>query len=231
VAIADLVTGMLAVQGVLLALFVRHRTGEGQLVDISMLDGVASLLTHHATGYLATGVAPRRLGNGHATISPYDIFAAADGDFFLAVGNDDQFRRFCRAAGLESLALDPGFATNPDRVVHRDELRARLEGPLRARTRAEWIAVLTDAGVPCGAVRSVPEVLADPQLQAREMIEAVQHVTAGPLRLLGVPVKLSATPGRIRTGPPALGQHTGAILRELGYADDAIRDLRERHVI
>jgi crotonobetainyl-CoA:carnitine CoA-transferase CaiB-like acyl-CoA transferase len=231
VAIADLVTGMLATQGVLLALFVRDRTGAGQLVDISMLDGVVSLLTHHATGYLATGMAPRRLGNGHATIAPYDIFAAADGDFFLAVGNDDQFRRFCRVAGLESLAADPDYATNPDRVVRRDALRARLEQALRARTRVAWIAALTDAGVPCGAVRSVPEVLADPQLQAREMIEAVEHVTAGPLRLLGVPVKLSATPGSVRTAPPTLGQHTDAILQELGYSDAAIRELRDRRVV
>jgi crotonobetainyl-CoA:carnitine CoA-transferase CaiB-like acyl-CoA transferase len=231
VAIADLVTGMLATQGVLLALFVRERTGAGQLVDIGMLDGVVSLLTHHATAYLATGIAPRRLGNGHATISPYDTFAAADGDFFLAVGNDDQFRRFCRVAGLDPLAADPDFATNPDRVVRRDALRARLEQTLSTRTRADWIAALTDAGVPCGAVRSVPEVLADPQLDARDMIAAVEHVTAGPLRLLGVPVKLSATPGEIRTPPPTLGQHTPAILRELGYTDTAIDVLRARRVI
>jgi formyl-CoA transferase/CoA:oxalate CoA-transferase len=231
VAIADFVAGMLATQGVLLALYARERTGGGQLVDISMLDGVASLLTHHATGYMATGLAPRRLGNGHATISPYDTFTAADGDFFLAIGNDDQFRRFCRIAGVDALAADPDYATNPDRVVRRDALRHALAPIVRERTRGDWITALTGAGVPCGAVRSVPEVLADPQLEVRQMIEAVEHATAGTLRILGVPVKLSDTPGSVRSAPPALGQHTNAILGELGFSEADVRDLRERGVV
>jgi len=231
VAIADLVAGLLAVQGIVLALYARDRMGRGQHVDISMLDGVVSLLSYHASMYLTTGTRSGRLGNRHATIAPYDTFAAADGEFFLAVGNDEQFRRLCEAAGLPSLGDEPAFADNPSRVVNHAELRGRLTPALRSHPRQYWIDVLTQAGVPCGAVREVHDVLADPQVLAREMVASVEHATAGTLEVLGVPVKLSETPGSVRTAPPTLGQHTAAVLHELGVEDADIERLRRNGVI
>jgi crotonobetainyl-CoA:carnitine CoA-transferase CaiB-like acyl-CoA transferase len=230
-AIADLVAGLFAAQGIALALFARERSGTGQFVDISMFDGIVSMLSHHASAYLAAGVTTKRMGNAHATISPYDTFAAADGDFFLAVGNDDQFRRFCACAGLDAMVADPRFATNPERVRNDAAVRSRIEPVLRTRTRAAWIDRLTRSGVPCGAVRSVPEVLADPQLLARRMIEVVEHASAGPLKVLGVPMRLSGTPGSVRMPPPQLGQHTAPVLRSLGVSDGEMAQLRGEKVI
>ena len=231
IAIADLVAGLLAAQGIALALFARDRTGRGQHVDISMFDGIVSLLSYHASTYLTTGANSRRVGNRHATIAPYDTFAAADGEFFLAVGNDDQFRRFCGVAELPDLPRDERFATNPARVVNRDALVALMLPVLRTRPRQRWIAALTEAGVPCGAVREVPEVMSDPQIRARRMIEAVEHATLGQLSVLGVPIKLSDTPGSVRTAPPTLGQHTAQVLGELDFSAEAIEQFRQRGVI
>jgi formyl-CoA transferase len=231
VAIADLVAGMLAAHGIVLSLFAREKTGRGQQVDIGMLDGVVSILSYHASMHLTANIRSRRVGNRHATIAPYDTFAAADGEFFLAVGNDDQFRRFCTAAGVGSLPQDPRYATNPARVVHHLELRQQLSPVLCMQPRAYWIEILTGAGVPCGAVRDVPEALADPQILAREMIQSVEHITAGMLKVVGVPIKLSETPGSVRAAPPTLGQHTDAILRELQVGDDEIVRLRDARVI
>jgi crotonobetainyl-CoA:carnitine CoA-transferase CaiB-like acyl-CoA transferase len=229
VAIGDIVTGMFAAQGVLLALFGRQRTGHGQLVDIGMLDSVAALLTYQASIFFATGSAPQRIGNRHPTIVPYETFAASDGDFVLAVGNDDQWRRFCSVAGLD---LDERFATNRLRVTRYAELRPILTQCLRRRTRGDWIERLTAAGVPCGSVRDLGEVFTDPQLDAREMIARAEHATLGAIRLLGVPVKLSETPGSIRMAPPTLGQHTDSVLRDdLGLSDADIESFRERGAI
>jgi formyl-CoA transferase/CoA:oxalate CoA-transferase len=219
VAIADIGTGLFAVQGILAALYARERHGSGQRLDIAMLDTVTALLTYQASSALATGETPARMGNRHPSIAPYDTFATADGDFVLAVGNDDQFRRFCGVLGRPALGTDARFATNPDRVRNYDALRAEL-GPLLSRwTRGDLLKALTAAGVPSGAVRSVTEALADPQLAAREMIVPLEHVSAGTIRVVGTPVKLSATPASIRTPPPKLGQHTQKILRELGIVD------------
>lgn len=231
VAIADLVAGLLGAQGIALALYARERSGRGQHVDVSMFDGVVSLLSYHASIYLTSGETSRRVGNRHATIAPYDTFAAADGELFLAVGNDDQFRRFCAAAGVPELLDDPRFATNPSRVVHHRELKQQLAPVLRRQTRGDWIRLLAEAGVPCGAVREVPEALNDPQVLARRMIEVVEHASAGPLRVLGVPLKLSDAAPSVRTAPPVLGQHTEAVLRELGVTTEAIAELRARGVV
>jgi crotonobetainyl-CoA:carnitine CoA-transferase CaiB-like acyl-CoA transferase len=227
VAIADIVSGMFAAHGVTLALLARERTGRGQLVDVAMLDSTAALLTYQAAIYFATGRAPERMGNRHPTIVPYETFAAADGDFVLAVGNDDQWRRFCRVAGLEQAGADERFATNRARVSNYATLRQLLQEHLRRRTRQDWIAALTAAGVPCGSVRSIDEVLADPQLDARRMIEAVEHAAVGPVRVTGVPIKLSDTPGAVRTAPPMLGEHTDAVLRSLGFDEQRIASFRE----
>jgi formyl-CoA transferase/CoA:oxalate CoA-transferase len=231
VAIADLVAGLLAAQGIVLALYSRDRTGRGQYVDVGMLDGVVSLLTYHASMHLTTGTMSQRVGNRHATIAPYDTFTAADGELFLAVGNDDQFRRFCEATGLEPLVADQRFATNPSRVVHHRELRGRLAPVLQQHPRAYWSEVLTQAGVPCGAVRDVADALSDPQLAARNMIEAVEHAVAGTLKVLGVPIKLSETPGSVRTAPPTLGQHTTQVMAEIGLTVDEIEGLRRTNAI
>lgn len=240
VAIADIATGMFAVQGILAALFARERAprgragpaGRGQLVDIAMLDAVTALLTYQASIAFSTGGRPMRLGNRHPSIAPYDTFAAADGDFVLSVGNDDQFERLCRVLGRLELAADPRFATNADRVLHNDGLRRALSPLLAAWTRKDLLRALTDARVPSGAVRTVTEALADPQLAAREMIVPLEHLTAGPIRVLGTPLKLSATPAGIRTPPPALGQHTDAILRQdLALEQVDIESLRSEGVI
>jgi crotonobetainyl-CoA:carnitine CoA-transferase CaiB-like acyl-CoA transferase len=232
VAIADIVSGMFAAQGVAMALLARTRTGRGQRVDIGMLDATAALLTYQAGIYFATGSTPGRMGNRHPTIVPYETFEAADGDFVIAVGNDDQWRRFCRIAALESIANDDRFATNRARVVHYQELRPLLAERMRTRNRQEWVRDLKSAGVPCGSVRDVGEVLQDRQLDARQMVETIDHVSAGSIRLLGVPIKLSETPGSVRTAPPGLGQHTDRILREdCGLTPEDIETLRASKTI
>jgi formyl-CoA transferase/CoA:oxalate CoA-transferase len=231
VAVTDMVAGLLAAQGIVLALFARERTGRGQQVDISMLDGVISLLSYHASIYLTTGGESRRVGNRHATIAPYDTFGAADGELFLAVGNDEQFKRFCAAAGLERLLEDKRFSTNPLRVAGEAALKDIIEPVIRMRNRDDWIRDLARAGVPCGAVRSVSEALSDPQVSARRMIEAVEHSVLGSIRVLGTPIKLSDTAPEIRTPPPVLGQHTDSVLSELGYGIVDIARLREQAVV
>ena len=213
VAIADIVAGIFAAQGITLALLVRHQTGKGQLVDIGLLDSVAALLTYQAGIYFATGNAPARMGNQHPSIAPYDTFQAEDGTLVLAVGNDDQWQRLCRVAGLDSLAADPRFTTNADRVRHYEDLRPALTRLFRSRTRHEWIERLVPAGVPCAAVRGLDEVLTDAHLLARSMVERVYHPSAGMVGQMGVPIKLSDTPGRIVSPPPRLGEHTADVLR------------------
>ncbi len=226
VAISDIVAGIFASHGIVLALLARERTGRGQLVDVGMLDSTAALLTYQAGIFFATGTSPGRLGNRHPTIAPYETYTARDGDFVIAVGNDEQWRRFCSAVGLDGLASDPRFETNRDRVTHYDELRPLLAARLLVRPRAQWLEALTAAGVPCGSVRDVGEVLGDPQLAARDMIAHLEHTTAGAIRTLGVPIKLSDTPGAVRTPPPQLGEHTDAVLRDLGFAAQEITRLR-----
>lgn len=232
VAIADIAAGIFAAHGIVLALLARQRTGRGQLVDVAMLDSTAALLTYQAGIYFATGDAPCRLGNRHPTIVPYETFDAADGEFVLAVGNDEQWRRFCDVTGLQSLAADPRFAANQARVGNYAELRPLLGERLRTRPRQAWIDALTAAGVPCGSVKTIDQVLTDAQLVAREMIAPVSHPTAGAVRVLGVPIKLSDTPGAVRTAPPLLGQHTREILRdELGLDEGDIERLKKEGVI
>jgi crotonobetainyl-CoA:carnitine CoA-transferase CaiB-like acyl-CoA transferase len=232
VAISDIVSGMFAAQGITMALLARARTGRGQHVDIGMLDSTAALLTYQAAICFATGASPTRLGNRHPTIVPYETFRAADGDLVLAVGNDALWRSFCAVVGLAAFADDDRFSTNRARVSHYDELKPLIDSRLRTRSRADWIEQLTAAGVPCGSVRDVGDVLGDPQLEAREMVAVVEHATLGSLRMLGVPIKLSATPGSVRTAPPTLGQHTTTILEEdLRISGEEIERLRTLHVI
>jgi crotonobetainyl-CoA:carnitine CoA-transferase CaiB-like acyl-CoA transferase len=232
VAIADIATGLFAVQGILAALVARERMGRGQQVDIAMLDAVTALLTYQASIAFTTGATPGRMGNRHPSIAPYDTFAAADGDFVLSVGNDDQFQRLARVLDRPALGADPRFVTNADRVGNYGALRDEL-APLLARwSRQDLLKALTAAGVPGGAVRTVTEALADPQLAAREMIVPLEHLTAGPIRVLGTPLKLSDTPAGVRTPPPALGQHTtDVLLKDLGLTQGDVESLRSAGVI
>jgi crotonobetainyl-CoA:carnitine CoA-transferase CaiB-like acyl-CoA transferase len=231
VAISDIVAGMFAAHGVLAALYAREKSGAGQVVDIGMLDGAAALLTYQAGNYFTTGEAPQRLGNRHPTIVPYEVFHASDGEVVIAVGNDPIWRRFCQTAGLDALADDERFANNRARVAHYDELKAVLERTFASRTRDQWVRLLREAGIPCGLVRDVPEVLADPQLKERAMIAELHHPTVGPITVIGSPIKLSATPPSIRTAPPTLGQHRESILAELGYDRQSIVALQTAGVI
>jgi crotonobetainyl-CoA:carnitine CoA-transferase CaiB-like acyl-CoA transferase len=228
VAIADVTSGMFAAYGVAIALFARERTGRGQEVDLAMLDSVAALLTYQAGNYFASGKVPARLGNRHPSIVPYETFSASDGEFVLAVGNDDQWRRFC---ALAELPEDPRFVTNRQRVTNYGEVRPFIAERLRTQPRQYWIDRLTAAGVPCGSVRNLDELFADPQIHAREMVAQLEHATIGAMRVLGVPVKLSNTPGAVRTPPPRLGEHTDAVLQDFGFNAAAIADLRRQRVI
>ena len=231
VAIGDIATGMFAVQGILAALYARERSQRGQRVDIAMLDAVTALLTYQASIAFATGDTPSRMGNRHPSIAPYDTFTAANGEFVLSVGNDDQFRRLAGILRRPELGIDPQYATNADRVRHYDALRDTLSRLFSSWARADLLAALTAAGVPCSAVRSVTEALQDPQLSAREMIVPLEHVSAGGIRVLGSPLKLSETPASVRTPPPALGQHTDAVLREIGLSESDIASLRAGRAI
>jgi crotonobetainyl-CoA:carnitine CoA-transferase CaiB-like acyl-CoA transferase len=214
VAIADIASGMFAFQGLLLALLARARTGRGQWVDVSLLDSVAALLTYQASRHFATGEIPARAGNRHLTIAPYETFDTSDGVLVLAVGNDSLWQRFCRAAGLDDLARDERFSTNAGRISNYAQLRPLLARRLVTRTLDEWIQVFRKSGIPCGGVRSVAEALRDPQIIAREMVATIDHPALGPLKVLGLPVKLSDTPGAIRMHPPRLGEHTERVLRD-----------------
>jgi crotonobetainyl-CoA:carnitine CoA-transferase CaiB-like acyl-CoA transferase len=229
VAIADIVSGMFAAQGITAALYVRERTGQGQQVDIAMLDSVVALLSYQAGIYFANDAAPPRLGNRHPTIVPYETFRASDGDFVIAVGNDDQWRRFCEVTGFRS---EERFATNRQRVTSYGELKPLLDDLLATRSRDAWISALKAAGVPCGAVRDLHEVFTDPQTVARDMLVELEHRVAGAVKLTGMPIKFSATPGAVRTPPPLLGEHTDKVLADdLGFDRAAIDTLRAKGVI
>jgi crotonobetainyl-CoA:carnitine CoA-transferase CaiB-like acyl-CoA transferase len=220
---------MFAAQGITAALFARERTGRGQQVDIAMLDSVVALLSYQAGIYFANGIAPPRLGNRHPTIVPYETFRASDGDFVVAVGNDDQWRRFCWVAGFPEAER---YATNRLRVTNYDELKPALDALLGTASREAWIGKLKAAGVPCGSVRDLNEVFTDPQTGAREMLVELQHAAAGMLRMTGTPLKFSDTPGSVRTPPPLLGEHSSAILaNDLGHDAAQIDDLRNKGVI
>ncbi len=220
--IADMVAGMYALIGILVALHARTRTGRGQHVDVSMLDGQVSLLTYHAASFLMAGEAPRRLGNAHPSVAPYETFQASDGWLNIAVGNDSLWRTFARdILGRPELATDPSYATNAARVERHAELLAWLAPLVRARPVADWLAALEAAGIPCGPILDVGQALAHPAVRARGMVTEVEHPTAGKLMMTGVPVRLSETPGSVRVAPPLLGQHSAALLAELCGVDAA----------
>ncbi|HET9821519.1 MAG TPA: CaiB/BaiF CoA-transferase family protein [Burkholderiaceae bacterium] len=216
VAVADLFTGLYATVAILAALRHRDATGQGQHVDMALLDTQVAMLANLGANYLVTGVPPRRAGNAHQNIVPYQVFEAGDGHLILAVGNDGQFARFCEVAGVPALADDPRFARNADRVRHRDTLVPMLADVLRQRPKQQWLDALEAAKVPCGAINNLAEVFADPHVQARGMTAPVPHPLADGLRLVASPMKLSATPPTLRRAPPLLGEHTDEVLAEFG---------------
>ncbi len=231
VAVADLFTGLYATVAILAALRHRDATGEGQVVDMALLDSQVAMLANLGASYLVTRQAPRRAGNAHQNIVPYQVFEVADGHLILAVGNDGQFERFCQVAGQPALARDERFATNAARVRHRAALVALLEPVLRARARGDWLAALEAAKVPAGPINDLAQVFADPQVRARGMTTTVAHPRRQALELVSSPMKLSATPPRVRRAPPLLGEHTDEVLQALGIDAAARARLRAAGVI
>jgi crotonobetainyl-CoA:carnitine CoA-transferase CaiB-like acyl-CoA transferase len=227
-AITDLVTGMNAVQAVLAALLARSRTGEGQLIDMALLDCGIALLANMASGHIVTGAEPPRLGNAHPSLAPYQLFETSDGEFVLAVGNDGQFRALCdKVIGRPDLSADPRFSTSRGRVIHRDALIPELVAAFRARSTAEWIATLQREKVPCGQVRTLREVFASPEVAARGLVAQVPDARHGTLKLMRSPLALRGTPPREPSAPPRLAEHTDALLREvLGLEPREIEALR-----
>ncbi len=229
--IADIAGGMYAAYAISLALLARDRTSVGQSLDVSMMDAQVSWLSYYIGIYLTSGEIPPRRGSAHATIVPYQAFACADGRFItLGTGNDRLFRRFCEVADT-MLADDPRFRTNPDRIRHRAELIPMLETLFRTRPASAWLAALHAAGVPCGPIYTVDEIVEDPQVRAREMLVEIDHPSAGRITIPGLPVKCSGTPGSIRRPPPRLGEHTAEVLTDLGVTADDVSRLRSRGVI
>lgn len=231
VAVADLFTGMYATVAILAALRHRDATGEGQSIDMALLDAQVAMLANLGSHYLVGGDVPPRQGNAHANIVPYQVFAVADGHVIVAVGNDRQFARLCELLEVPALAQDARYATNAARVRHRDTLVPLLQARLRSRDRHAWLSLLESAGIPCGPVNDIADVFADPQVRARGMVAAVAHPHAPALPLVASPLKLSATPVDLRHAPPLLGQHTDEVLREAGYGDAEIAALRDRGAI
>jgi len=232
VPIVDITSGMFAAAGVLAALRARDKTGEGQLVDVSLLDTQVALLANVASNYLVGGAEPRRLGNAHPNIAPYEAFRARDRWFALAAANQRQWAVLCDVIGRPELKDDARFATNGDRVANRPALVEVLGDAFAARDADEWLAALREAGLPCGPINAVPDVFEHPQAKARDLALEAEHPTAGSVRLTGFPYKLSRTPADVHHPPPLLGQHTQEVMTELlGYSAEEVTGLRDREVV
>lgn len=232
VAVADIVAGLYAHSAIIAALFHRERTGAGQFIDIALFDAQISWLANVAMNYLVSGAPPRRHGNAHPNIVPYQTFKTADGHLALGVGNDGQYRKLCEQIGLPAQAHDARFQTNAGRVNNREILVSQLQKVFLQRGTAAWVEKLSAAGIPAGPINSVPQALAEPQIKAREMLVEIMHPSGEPLHLLGPVPKFSATPARIQSPPPLLGQHTEEVLQKLLLInEEQIRQLRREEVV
>jgi crotonobetainyl-CoA:carnitine CoA-transferase CaiB-like acyl-CoA transferase len=230
VAIVDISAALYAATAILAALHHRDRTGQGQYIDVALFDAQIGWLANVAHNAFA-GAAPQRHGNAHANIVPYETFPTADGPIAVGIGSDAQWQRFCALAGRPDLAAEPRYASNAGRVAARGELIPRLHEVFRARPAAEWLATLAAARIPAAPINDVPTALADPQTAARNMVQWVTHPAQGAQQTLGPVAKLSATPATVRAAPPMLGEHTAAILAELGYSAEAMADLKSRRIV
>jgi len=231
VAIVDLGTGMYAAYGILLALLAREKTGKGQIVDVALLDSAITWMLQPIGSYLATGKHPKRLGTIHPAGAPYQAFRTRDIYITIGCAIDRHWRKLCELLGVKELADDPRFATNPKRVENREELTSILSKIFLTRKGDEWLKMLIDARLPCAPVNTLDKVVRDKHVLYRRMLVEIDHPTAGKIKVTGIPVKLSESPGDIRSPPPLLGQHNQEILRELGYTNRDIKNLSEQGVI
>ncbi|SFE81809.1 CaiB/BaiF CoA transferase family protein [Alteribacillus iranensis] len=227
--LADIGSGMWAIIGILAALREREISGEGQWVDSSLLDTMVSWQTYLAGNYFATKEDPKPLGGAHPNIVPYEVFEASDGYFILAVGNDSLWERFVEVMD-DDVLREERFSTNPKRVENRDVLVTLLNDRFKEKTKNEWVEIIESAGIPCGPVNKFSDILNDPHIKAREMVVEAEHPKLGDFQMLGIPVKLSRTPGEIGSAPPALGEHTEEVLRELGYSDEEIDSFSNKSI-
>jgi glutaryl-CoA transferase len=233
VAIVDITAGLFACSAILAALHYREKTGEGQYIDMALLDAQVAWLANQASNYLVSGKVPRRMGNAHPNIVPYETFKAKDGIYLaLGVGNDNQWKKFCKIARIEHLMDDPQYATNPKRVENRKKLVPLLQEVFLQKDSGEWLKLLGEAEIPIGPINTIDRVFADPQVLARQMLVEMGHPKIGKFKLVGSPMKLSKTPVQYRIPPPLLGEHTESVLREvLGYDKEKIARLKEDKVI
>ena len=227
VPMADLNTGMFCAYGVLTAYINRLATGRGQHVDASLLESGMAYTLYESATYFATGEVAGPLGSAHRMIAPYQAFATQDGYINIGAANQNNWERMCRAVGRDDLLDDARFASNPERMVNIQSLTPIMEETFRTQTTAHWVEILERAGVPCGPIYNIEQVYADPHVQSRDMAVELQHPKAGGIRNIGVAVKLSDTPGSVRTPAPLLGQHTDDVLTEFGYVDADIAALRQ----
>ena len=232
VAVSDLFTGLYSANAIVAALFHRERTGQGQHIDMALLDVQVAMLGNMNTSYLASGEIPGRLGNAHQSIVPYQVFKSADDYLIVAVGNDSQFVRFCEVLGEPGWSADPRYATNPERVKHREVLVPMLASKLATHPAAEWLQRLEAADVPCGPIRNLEQVFSDPHVVARGLEIRVPHAKAGEVRLVANPMRFSATPVAYEAPPPMLGEHTDRVLAEwLGLDAERIAALRATGIV
>ena len=238
VALTDLFTGVYACSAILVAIEVRHRTGEGQHIDMALLDVGMAILANQAGGFLNTGAVPERMGNSHPSLAPYQDFPTADGAMLLAIGNDGQFARFCQAAGHPEWATDARYASNTLRVQHRSALIPAMEAATRTRSTAAWIALLEDKAVPCGAINDIGQAFADAQVLSRalKVSQPLSQATTTQSHIESIasvasPLRLGATPPVLRRAPPMLGEHTDEVLAELGLAAEVVAELRAQGVL
>ena len=231
VAVTDLMTGMYAGVAILAALSSREQTGQGQYVDMALLDVQVAMLANMNMNYLTTGDSPKRAGNAHQNLVPYQVFECADGHVIIAAGNDSQFTRFCAVGGMPELASDPRFSVNPQRVRNRDTLVPLLAVMMMRKTKDAWIAELEAAGVPCGPINTLADAHANPQVMARGLRIDLRHPAAGTIPMVANPIRYSGTPLEYNAAPPLLGQHTDQVLATLGYTPAEIEQLHSANIL